>query len=110
MKNMSIEELEKFLKLCMNTADKSKSQLYATKKQLDSLNPDNPIYAQLVRKSERAEIRLDKILGVIDGLNRITENMKERSITMKDFSPEEKENIRKNLQLFRDLVVELQQD
>lgn len=110
MNNMSIEELEKLLKLCMTTADKSKSDLYAVKKLLDSLNPDDPLYPRLVKKSERSEIRMDKILGIIDSLNRLTENMKEKSITMEDFTPEEKESVRKNLQTFRDLIVELQQD
>jgi hypothetical protein len=110
MKNITVEELEKFLKICMDTADKEKSRIYAAKKLLDSLNPDYHQQPQLVKKCERHEIRLDKIFGIIDSLNRITEDMRERSRTMEDFSQEEKDNLEQILQSFRDLIVELQQD
>ena len=71
--------IEKTTTKLMIENDKSKSNLFTLKKTLDSANPHHPLYADLIKKTERHEIFFEQIYTITDLSNRITEDFREQS-------------------------------
>ena len=85
--------------------DKSKSNLFAIKKTLDSTDPHHPMYADLVKKTERQEIFFEQIYSITDLSNRIIDDFKEQS----DFE-NQKQDIKEIKQRFKKIMSKVKQE
>jgi hypothetical protein len=97
--------IEKTTSKLMIENDKSKSNLFALKKTLDSTDPHHPLYADLVKRTERQEIFFEQIYNITDLSNRIIEDFREQS-SYKN----QKQDIQEICQQFKKIMSEIKQE
>ena len=104
-KNEIMDLIENITSKLMIVNERSKSRLFTIKKTLDSTDPHHPMYADLVKESEKQEIFFEKIFT-----NRIIEDFRGHSNSKSDSSKNQKQNIEKIEQRFHKMIEELKQN
>ena len=109
-KNEIMDLIEVITSKLMVVNERSKSRLFTIKKTLDSTDPHHPMYADLVKESEKQEIFFEKIFTITDLSNRIIEDFRGHSNSKSDSSKNQKQNIEKIEQRFHKMIEELKQN
>jgi|SaaInlStandDraft_5_1057022.scaffolds.fasta_scaffold39717_2 hypothetical protein len=109
-KNEIMDLIENITSKLMIVNERSKSRLFTIKKTLDSTDPHHPMYADLVKESEKQEIFFEKIFTITDLSNRIIEDFRGHSNSKSDSSKNQKQNIEKIEQRFHKMIEELKQN
>ena len=109
-KNEIMDLIEVITSKLMVVNERSKSRLFTIKKTLDSTDPHHPMYADLVKESEKQEIFFEKVYTITDLSNRIIEDFERQSNSKLCFSDEGKKDRELLIQQYDKLMKEIKQE
>ena len=109
-KNEIMDLIEVITSKLMIVNERSKSRLFTIKKNLDSTDPHHPMYADLVKESEKQEIFFEKVYTITDLSNRIIEDFERQSNSKLCFSDEGKKDRELLIQQYDKLMKEIKQE